>query len=102
MHTINDILDMVEHYWLPLDPNQTADWIRALDGLDLETAAETVVTMHRASEHRPSPALFATVCKATMARRTMVGHSTDWFAEQRAKLRKQEPPEQREEFHPES
>ena len=92
MHTIDDILDMVEHYWLPLDPNQTADWQRSLEGLDLDVAAQMVTVMAEAHDRRPSLGLFISACRAAQARNL----KEDWFAEQRAKLRRQAPPEQEE------
>lgn len=86
MHTVDDILDMVEHYWLPLDPNQAADWTRSLQGLDLDIAAEMVNVMATASNRKPSLSLFVSACRAAEARNLR----SDWFADQRAKLRKAE------------
>ena len=82
IHTVDDILDILEHYWLPLDPNQTAEWTHALRALDLDIAVEMVGAFKHASDRRPSVPIFVTACKAAQAR----GLRTDWFDEQRKKL----------------
>ena len=96
--TPDDILDLIEAIWLPLDPDQSVEWKQSMRDMDLDLAQEAIIILKDASSVKPSVRLFEATyrgLRASRPRRERVHPGAAWFAEQRAKLRL-------EESHPES
>ena len=88
--TPDDILDLLEAIWLPLDPDQAAEWRSTLRGMDLGIAEEAVLILRDASSVKPSVRLFEATYRGLRAKRPSTGRvhpGAGWFEEQRAKLR---------------
>lgn len=93
--TAHDILDLVEAIWLPLDPNQQAEWFLCLEKKDLRSAQDVVIILKNAGDQRPTVRLFDAAYRGYVSTRGQpvdqagrVYPGDHWFEEQREKLRR--------------
>jgi hypothetical protein len=56
--TSDEILDLIEAIWLPLDPDRAVEWREAMTGMDLGIAQEAILVLRDASSVKPSVKLF--------------------------------------------
>lgn len=88
MTTTDEVIDLIETIWLPLDPHRTAEWHSALRGKDLVLAETAIITLRDATNAAPSTRKFEATYRGLLKEKPKdPSVSPEWFKAQREKLR---------------
>lgn len=88
---MTEIMEAVDVVWVKLSPDERIVWSNAVEELDPEVAGRAIVALRDASHHRPSLNLFLATYRGLLsAQNRRTTPSSEWFQEQREKLRSSE------------